>query len=279
MIRAYRSEWAKLWGRGNVLGSWGTMVGFGVLLAVLLLSNAQAIEETAPSRDGPPAIPLALVEQPSGGVFAFQATGQLLGIIALVVAAANVATEYTAGTLKVLLVREPRRPVLLAGKVAALWSFILAGITLTLLASLLASIAVASARGIDMAAWWSGDGWSSLGEAYLNVSAGAFVWALMGTMLALLFRSGFPAIGIGIAYPLVVEGLLGLVLQDVVKWMPGAVLGRLAQGGMAPAFDRAASFGYGAATIGYEVAALLAVAYAALFAGVSTALLLRRDVN
>ena len=272
MIRAYRSEWAKLTRRGQVLGSWGTMVGFGLLLAVLLLANAQAVEQAEQTPQGPPVIPIALLELPSGGVFSFQSSGQLLGIIALVIAAANVATEYTSGTLKVLLVREPRRPVLFVGKTTALWSFILVGITLTLLASVLASVAVASARGIGTSQWWSGEGWSALGKAYLNVTASAFVWALMGTMLAVLFRSGFPAIGIGIAYPLVVESLLALVLPDVVKWMPGAVLGRLAQGDVVQAFSTQATIGYGAA-------ALLALAYATVFAAVSMAALVRRDVT
>ena len=272
MMRAYRSEWVKFARLGQILGSWGTMVGFGLLLAVLLLSNAQAVDQAEPTPQGPPVIPIALLEQPSGGVFAFQSSGQLLGIIALVIAAANLATEYTSGTLKVLLVREPRRPVLFVGKMAALWSFVLVGITMTLVATVAASVAVASARGIDMSAWWSGDGWSALGQAYLNVTAGAFVWALMGTMLAVLFRSGFPAIGIGIAYPLVVEGLLALVLPDVVKWMPGSVLGRLAQGDVLQTLSEAPA-------VSYTAAAVLALAYAAVFATVSTILLLRRDVT
>jgi ABC-2 type transport system permease protein len=270
--RAFLSEWTKFLRRGQILGSWGTMVGFGILLAVLLVSNAQDIAEVDPRTQGPPAIPIALLEQASGGSFAFQATGQLLGIIALVIAAANVATEYTSGTLKVLLVREPRRHVLLAGKVVATWSFILAGIALTLVGSVGASALVAAARGIDMGAWWSADGWSALGQAFANVTASAFVWSLLGTMLAFLFRSGFPAIGVGIAYPLVVEGLLSLVLPDLVKWMPGAVLGRLAQGDVAQAFEASA-------TVSYEAAALLALAYATVFAVVSAVLLVRRDVT
>ncbi|MEA3137414.1 MAG: type transport system permease protein [Thermoplasmata archaeon] len=272
MIRAYRSEWAKLLRPGQVLGSWGTMVGFGVLLALLLLTNAKDIAQAEDPGQGPPSIPLSTIEASGGAAFAFQATGQLLGIIALVIAAANVATEYTAGTLKVLLVREPRRPVLFAGKLAALWSFVLTGITLTLAATLLVSVVVASVRGIDMGAWWSADGWSAVGQAWLNVTAGAFVWALMGAMLAVLFRSGFPAIGIGIAYPLVVEGLLGIVLPDVVKWMPGSVLGRLAAGNATGAFGDAAGITYGQA-------AVLSVAYATVFAAVSVILLMRRDVD
>jgi ABC-2 type transport system permease protein len=273
MMRAAMSEWTKLMRLGQILGSWGTMVGFGLLLSILLLSNAKDVEQTEQAAQGPPSIPLALLEQADGASFAFRSAGQLLGIIALVIAAGNMATEYTSGTLKVLLVRQPRRGVLFAGKLSALWAFVLAGVTMTLAASLLASVAVASARGIDMGAWWSGDGLRALGEAYVNVAASAFVWALMGITLAVLFRSGFPAIGVGIAYPLVVEGLLALVLPDVVKWMPGSVLGRMAAG------DVSEALGSTQTTIGYTAAVLLAFVYALVFAGSSIALLVRRDVT
>lgn len=272
MIRAFRAEWVKFLRLGQLLGSWGPMVGFGVLLAVLLVSNVQDVTEVTQEPGESPTIPVALVEAEDGGVFAFQASGQLLGIIALVIAAANVATEYTSGTLKVLLVREPRRAVLLTGKVAALWTFVLAGVAMTLLASVVASASVAAARGIDMSAWWTSDGMSALAQSWANVSAATLVWALLGVMLAIVFRSGFAAIGLGIAYPLIVEGLLELVLPDVTKWMPGSVLARLAEGAEIPA-----AFGTDE-TLGYGVAALLALAYAAAFAFVSLALLQRRDV-
>ncbi len=273
MIRAFRSEWSKFLRPGQLLGSWGTMAGFGLLLAVLLISNASDDVTEAQQQPGQgPTLPVSLLEAADGGSFSFQATGQLLGIIALVIAAANVATEYTSGTLKVLLVREPRRTVLMTGKVTALWTFILVGITLTLLLSFLASVLVAAAKGIDMQAWWSADGWSALFEAYGNVVATSFVWALLGVMLAVLFRSGFPAIGVGIAYPLVVEGLLGLVLPDVVKWMPGSVLATVASGDASAAFGEPQGIGYGAALT-------LAAVYAAVFAAVSLTLIARRDVS
>lgn len=277
--RAFRSEWVKFLRRGQLLGSWGTMVGFGLLVAVLLLGYASELsaEELAqqPATQGDaPVIPKELVEASDGGAFAFQATGQLLGVIALVIAAANMATEYTSGTLKVLLVREPRRGVLLSGKIVALWSFVLVGVLVTLLVTVLGSAVVATARGIETSAWWTGDGLAAIGQAAFNVGLGAMVWAVLGVVLAVLFRSGFPAIGVGIAYPLVVEGLLNLVLPDLVKWMPGAVLGRLAQGGTTQAL------GQGMATepLSYATALGMTLLYALVFCSVAAVTLRRRDV-
>jgi hypothetical protein len=274
MRRAFRSEWVKFLRPGQLLGSWGTMAGFAVILtAILVLNASDAIEEPqqAAPGDAGPIIPVALLEAPGGGVFTFQAVGQLLGIVALVIAAANLATEYTAGTLKVLLVREPRRAALLAGKMAAVASFVTVGVVLTFLVSFGLSFLLASARGIATDAWWTQDGLEAVARSLANVTLASWVWGFMGTMLAALFRSGFPAIGVGIGYPLVVEGLLALALPDVVKWMPGAALGAFTAGDAADALGSPPG-------LDYPVAAVLVAAYAAVFLAVPTVLLLRRDV-
>lgn len=294
MIHAFRSEWAKLLRRGQVLGTWGVMTGLGLLLTILLLANAGApapppeecttlpVDEAAcaqaiadaqeASQQSGPTIDVALLEGADGWVFAFNATGQLLGIIALVVAAGNLATEYTSGTLKALLVREPRRTILLGGKIVAVWVFIIAGIAITLALTVLVSIAMAAGREIATAAWFTGEGVVELAKSWLNVTLAAMMWSLLGTMLAMVFRSGPPAIGIGIAYPLLVEGLLGLVLPDLVKWMPGSVLAAVAAGNAEPAFGETDGLGYGPAL-------LLSFVYAVAFLAICLSLLKRRDVS
>jgi ABC-2 type transport system permease protein len=293
-----RSEWCKLLRRGQVLGAWGTMAGIGLLLAVLLVANSAAPEplpeacttevpdqaacqaalaarDEESQRSGP-AIDVALLEAPGGWVLPFSATGQILGIVALVVAAGNLATEFTSGTLKCLLVREPRRTVLLGGKTLAVWGFVTVGIAIALVLTTLATIAMAAARGVSMDAWFTAEGVGKLGAAFANVTLAAWMWSLLGAMLAMVFRSGPPAIGIGIAYPLLVEGLLGLVLADVVQWMPGQVLATVGNGP-----GGGGGFGGGAASagLGYGMALLVAALYAFAFFGISMTLLKRRDVT
>jgi ABC-type transport system involved in multi-copper enzyme maturation permease subunit len=275
MMRIIRSEWTKFLRPGQLLGSWGTMAGFVLLLTVLLLSNAKAGDVASPAdqgQRGPPSLSFSQFEVPAGGIFTFQATGQLLGIITLVIAAANVATEYSAGTLKMLLVREPRRPLLLGGKLVALALFSAAGITLALVLSVGVSAAIAAARGIETSAWWTGDGWSAIGQAYANVVLASWVWLLLGAMLAVVFRSGFPAIGVGIAYPILVEPLLSLVAADAVKYMPGRVLQTLVAGHTGQAF------GDTSASLSYASAAVLAGAYALAFLAISVYAMSQRDV-
>jgi len=276
MLRVVRSEWTKLWRPGQLLGSWGTMAGFVLLLTILLLANAKpevAANQTASQR-GPPSLSFAAFETSKGAVFSFQSTGQLLGIICLVIAAASIATEYTAGTLKVLLVREPRRPVLLGGKLVGLALFCAAGITIALAAAVGASAALAAGRGIDTSQWWTAGGIGNLLQAWANVTMAGWVWMLFGAVLALAFRSGFPAIGIGIAYPLIVEGLLGLVphADKVVQYMPGRALGALVSGSTGRAL------GDTAARLSYTAALLMALVYAVGFLAISMGLLSSRDV-
>lgn len=276
MMRAFRSEWSKLRRVGQVLGSWGPMVGFAVLFGILFFTFATLGAEQAPPRDpqggGPPSVASSLFESADGWAFTFQVTGGLLGIVALVVAASNMATEYTAGTLKMLFVREPRRGLLLAGKVLAVASFVAVGIALALLASVVTSIVMAGVEGIDRSAWWTVDGVVALGDSFLHVTLVAWVWMLFGTMLAILFRTGFAAVGIGIGYPLVVESILQIVLPDVAQWMPGGVLGTFMAGDMAAALGEPTG-------IPYVQSAVLAFAYAVAFLAVSLALVLRRDVT
>jgi ABC-2 type transport system permease protein len=292
-----RSEWCKLLRRGQVLGTWGTMAGMGLLLAILVMANAGTPPPPPEACTGPtpdlaacqaalqqrsqeeqrsgPTIDVALIEATDGWVLPFSATGQILGIVALVVAAGNLATEYTSGTLKGLLVREPRRTVLLGGKILAIWGFVTVGIAITLVLTTSTTVVLAFLRGIATDAWFTPEGFGKLAMAFLNVTLAAWMWALLGLMLAMVFRSGPPAIGIGIAYPLLVEGLLGLVLPDMVKWMPGQVLAAVGNGpGGNGAFAGAQAQG-----LEYLPALLIAIVYSAAFLGISMGLLKHRDVT
>jgi ABC-type transport system involved in multi-copper enzyme maturation permease subunit len=280
-IRPFLSEWKKLLRRGQVLGTWGVMVGFVLLLGILVFANAtpNPAPVTDATQRAPPQVPFTRLEVPHGWVLPFTATANLMGIVALVTAASNLATEYTTGTLKMLLVREPRRTLLLGGKALAVWSFTVVGVTLALLVSVGVSTVMAGVKGIDSSSWFSGDGWLELLKAWGNTMLTTLIWGLMGTMLAIILRSGPPAIGIGIAYPILVEGLLGLAIpKDILQFMPGQVLGVVANGGGPGAFASAASTATTVA-LGYLAALGMLAVYGTVFTVVSFVLIHRRDVN
>ena len=69
-------------------------------------------------------------------VFAITSVGGFLGIIALALFASNLAGEFNKGTIRMLFVTEPNRLKLLAGKIAALISFVAVGVAATLVATI-----------------------------------------------------------------------------------------------------------------------------------------------
>src|SRR5438132_1353544 len=125
MLRAFLSEWVKLRRRGMYFGA-GLMVFFGGGLATVLGVINKA-GNGPPQRVRGPGGGLLTQAQliASDGLAKLLARGSaLLGVIALVLFAMSFASEYSQGTLRNLLVREPRRLHLLAGKTLALGLFV-----------------------------------------------------------------------------------------------------------------------------------------------------------
>src|SRR5205085_5199622 len=126
MIRAYWSEWWKIRRPGMILGGAGTMVGFAVLAVVLMLSRLDR------ARGGPGADVLTAAQLATSNGFATLITisATFMGVIALAICAVAVGMEYSTGSLRNLLVRQPARLRLLAGKLLALGSFIALAVVL-----------------------------------------------------------------------------------------------------------------------------------------------------
>ena len=71
---------------------------------------------------------LTQLAQPNGLIHGVNRAAVLLGIVAFGIAASQIASEYSLGTLRQLLVRQPRRAVLLAGKFLAVLTFMLGAV-------------------------------------------------------------------------------------------------------------------------------------------------------
>jgi ABC-2 type transport system permease protein len=147
----------------------------------------------------------------------------LIIAIALVMVTANLAAEWSQGTLRNLLVREPHRLRWLAGKMLALVLFVLLSMLVTLLISGTFILILAQGQGIQTTAWTSVEGLrvflAFLGNEVLcliGVSA-------LGMLIAVLTRAVAASVGIALAYLLVVEGIIAVVLPQVTEWFPGRV--------------------------------------------------------
>jgi ABC-type transport system involved in multi-copper enzyme maturation permease subunit len=200
-----------------------------------------------------------------GSVYGFASVGGLLGIIALCVFAAQTAQEYTYGTLRNLLVRQPGRVRLLFGKLIAMKIFALIMIAISAIVSIGISYYLSDRAKVSTDLWFTPDGFHEIGKTLLNVTTSVVYFGIIGMVLGLLLRSPISAISIGVLWILIIENLLGAVKPVFLKWMPGNQLSTIAQGG--------------SPDISYSHALTLGTAYVLLGAVIATILFSRRDVS
>jgi ABC-2 type transport system permease protein len=134
-----------------------------------------------------------------GGVFAL-----MLGVLAF-------GSEFGFGTVKTLFTQGPGRLQVFGAKLVALAIALVPFVLVVYAAGLLASTAIALQEGADV----------SFPSAWLVVRGFAVgwlilaVWAAFGVLLAVLTRGTALAVGVGILYALVIEGLLSALASEV----------------------------------------------------------------
>ncbi len=134
-----------------------------------------------------------------GGVFALQ-----LGVLAF-------GSDYGWGTLKTLFTQRPGRLHIFAAKLLGLAATLVPFVLVVYALGALSSYVIAARKGADVA-------WPSAWQLAQGFSAGWLilaVWAAVGILLAVLSRGTSLAIGIGILYALVIEGLVSALASEV----------------------------------------------------------------
>jgi ABC-2 type transport system permease protein len=220
MIRAFRSEITKL-NRLSVLGGGAAMVVLPAALSYLQAN--QALSKSPPSRLLAAALPTSqgLITVMGGHV------EPLMMAIAVILVTANVAAEWSQGTLRNLLVREPGRLRLLAGKMLALLLLVVITGALALLVGAGATLAAASSNGISTAPWTSADGITTFLTFFGNELLNLVGVSLLGMFIAVLTRSASAAVGISLAYVLAGEALIGAIWSGGAQWLPVHLFGYL----------------------------------------------------
>jgi len=201
------------------------------------------------------------------------------GVFALILGVLSQGSEYGWGTIKTLYTQRDGRLAMLAGKIGAL-----AVVELVLVVGLFATDAVAS-TGVALI---DGKSISFPDAADFARGVGALFlifgfWGMFGFALATLFRQSAMAIGLGLAYALVIEGIvLGLASQfagwvkEMQQWFPVANTGYVSESFGQPAgraFQTAAPFRDGT----HGVVVLLV--YVVAFVVINAVVLRRRDVT
>ena len=153
--------------------------------------------------------------------YGFSLVSFLLGIVALCIFASQTAQEYTYGTLRNLLVRQPARMKILAGKYISMVLFALLMVLLSLISSIAVAYILAGHAHVNTTAWTTSAGISALATALGNVLLSVASFGTVGMILGLLFRSPISAIATGVIWFLILENILAGVVSSTAKCLPG----------------------------------------------------------
>jgi ABC-2 type transport system permease protein len=199
-----------------------------------------------------------VLQLPSGLSLSFSNAAGLLGIVALCVFAAQTAQEYTYGTLRNLLVRQPSRMKILFGKLGAMKLFAVVMVTLSAILGFTLSYILAGVKNVSTTAWGTSDAKADVLRTFINVLISTIGFGIFGMILGLLFRSPISAISIGVIWNLIVEGLLSVFVKSLSKYFPGQLLSVVAQGGTKDISYKYALFtSYGILLSGLAIVAFL----------------------
>lgn len=261
MIRTLLAEWRKLRRPTLFAGTFVAALFFnGLITAFMYLM----IDSPQGNSDRGRVVSREMLGQASGSVHGFASVGGLLGIIILCVFAAQTAQEYTYGTLRNLLVRQPRRISLLAGKYAAMKTFALIFALVNMVISIAISLYLSDRAKVVTDLWFTSAGWSAIGHTFINVYISIVFYAVIGITLGILLRSPISAISIALVWLLILENLIGAVKPVTLDWMPGNQFATIAQGG--------------SPLLSYSHALTLGTLYVFLALAISTTIFVKRDV-
>ena len=261
MTRTIRAELVKLLRRKVLAVTAAVAVMFSVGAAAIVLATAEPAAEAVPGRG----VTLEALSGAGGGTEVFTTAVSFIGTFLFVVFVGAVAVEFSRGTFRTMLLRQPRRVRLLAGKVAALLLFAAVSLAAVEVLVWVAARGMAPGQGVDTDAWTSAAAAGEALGAYASVLFWVTGYAVLGVALAVVVRSVPVALAVGIAWAGPFEHLLQDAWGSAERVFPGLLLEAFVAGGT-PATT---------ATRAFVTVAVYVVA-AAVLAGVVFA---RRDVT
>jgi ABC-type transport system involved in multi-copper enzyme maturation permease subunit len=243
LIRLVRKPFVIAAGIGTVL--------FGFVAALAVFSSAQETGLTS-RRQG---TTIAALTGHGGATEAFAVGASFTGFLVFVTFIALIAAEFSGGTFRSLLMRNPHRIRVLAGKLIGVLIVAASVLAVTELCTTIASLIMAPTKDISTDNWFSLAGLVDGIRDYATVFAGVAGWAVFGTLLAVIFRSAPIALGVGFVWAGPFENITSRSWETGYRVFPGQVLASLIEGG-----STELSLGRAVVTAAIYVAAAAAIA-------------------
>lgn len=262
-MRAVRSELVRLRRPGYLIGWYGLTAVFAALINVVMFQVSS--EQSGPA--GGPGVSFPTVDallDADGIVAGLGAGSSMFGVVALSFWAIAAASDHSTGLIRVLAAAEPRRWLLVLGKWVALAAMTAAATLVALVVNLAVAPVAASSAGLEPSDWGTGIAGVAVGAA-LDLYLALLVWGTIGLALAVLTRSAGIAIGVGVGWVLLLEGVIAAAAADIGDWLPGTTIGALATGGTS--------------SMSFETALALGAAYAAVAMTATLVASTRRDIT
>jgi ABC-type transport system involved in multi-copper enzyme maturation permease subunit len=253
---AFTSEWTKLKRKTLFLSTFLGLAGAASLFVILLFSQATASGGI---------VSLHQLARPNGLVIGVARAAFLLGVVAFGIAASQTASEYSLGTLRQLLVRQPRRASLLAGKMLGVVTFMVLALVFAGVVSFIVALAAAHSRGVSTSAWFTGTGLGDLFRELGDLSLAMIAYSVLGMAVGLFVRSAVAAVIIGLAWLIAVENIITRIVPSIQNWLPGTSITAVASGG--------------AEGVGYAHGLTLAVVYVVVAIAAAMIVFIRSDIT
>jgi hypothetical protein len=253
---AFTSEWTKLRRRTLLLSTFLGLAAAASLLVILMFSQASPHGGI---------VTLHQLAQPNGLVIGVARAAMLLGVVAFGIAASQVASEYSLGTLRQLLVRQPRRAVLLAGKMLGVITFLVLALCFAAVIALVVAVAAAHTRGVPTSAWFTGTGLGDMFRELGDLVLATIGYSMLGMALGQFVRSAVFAVIIGFAWLIAIENIVTRIVPSTQQWLPGSSIMAVASGC--------------AEGVGYQHGLILGAVYLVVALAAAMTVFLRSDVT
>lgn len=219
MIRVIRAELVKHTRRRFLLLTILGAVLFGAFSATITVLTA----EDGPARGGE-MVTTDVLSRAGGGTSAALGAIGFGAVFMFATFIAGVAGEFTRGTFRTMLLKQPDRMRILAGKLVALVGLSAAALALVEASGWVVARLLAPGQGIDVSAWTSLDALGAGLEDYGRLILWVIGWSVLGFTFGAVARSVPVGVLAGLVWAGPIENIVSDGWDPAFRWFPGLLL-------------------------------------------------------
>lgn len=225
LYRSMAAELVKLMRRRTVLITLAVVAVVTIGGTILSILSAESAGPPGSGGPGPDALlSTQSLADAGGGTAVFAQTAAFTYVFLLAVFVGAVATEFTRGTFRTMLLYQPRRGLLLLGKVSVLVGYAFGAALIGAVLSWATARMIAPSQSIDTAQWTSVDGLAAGLEDVGRLALFLVGTAIFATLVGVLARSVPIGVGVALVWSGPIENIIGDGWTQAENFFPGLLL-------------------------------------------------------